>query len=393
MKVLLYTPTVNRGGVHRVVETLFPALVSNNPDVEFEVLGQEFDEIGLEIKYPCPFHAMPPFGKLPPHPDQFPYLFANQGRFYAHLERKSRGFDVIYCPAPWWTMGFTRWTLKVPFVTTLSDFAFDVIDMGMLADHFRSVVNKMRAHVSAFVVHSDYWKQHAETRYGLTNVHRVSHSRDFVSNGFIASPEAGARVRQKYNLPEHYVLAFHCYGHKDPATIIKGYQWAKIHDRSLPPLVIAGIGTETYREGMPIQPGAEAHVTEIRQLLRNYAHPEHIRILGSVDDADIGGLYANAKAAISATRSEGDLPGAAFEAIEARVPFVCSNFPVFTEKLGEDCAWIFEMGNAPVLGKRLTEAVYSGPQKPEAAARRLAGRTVKDVAQDYMNIFRSVSHA
>lgn len=391
MKVLLYTPTVNRGGVHRVVETLFPAFISEFPDVEFEVLGQEFDEIGLKIEYPCAFSAMPPYGQLPPHPHQFPYLLANHGRFYAHLERKSRDFDVIYCPVPWWTMGFTRWTLKVPFVTTLSDFAFDVIDMGMLADHFRSVTRKMRPHVSAFVVHSRYWKQHAEQHYDLPNVHVIEHSRDFVTPNFCASAEEGARVRQKYNLPDHYVLAFHCYGHKDPATIIKGHQWASVHDHHMPPLVIAGIGTESYREGVPIQPGAETHVHEIRRLLRDYNGRVHI--VGSVDEADIGGLYANAKAAISATRSEGDLPGTAFEAIEAGVPFVCSNFPIFMEKLGEECAWIFEMGSAPMLGKRLTEAVYAGSEKTQAAARKLASRNAINVAQDYMNIFRSVSHA
>ena len=305
MKVLLYTPTVNRGGVHRVVETLFPAFISEFPDVEFEVLGQEFDEIGLKIEYPCAFSAMPPYGQLPPHPHQFPYLLANHGRFYAHLERKSRDFDVIYCPVPWWTMGFTRWTLKVPFVTTLSDFAFDVIDMGMLADHFRSAVRKMRPHVSAFVVHSRYWKQHAEERYQLPSVHVVEHTPDFVTPNFNPTVAEGERVRAKYNLPNNYILAFHCYGHKDPETIIKGYQWALYINRDIPNLVLGGIGTESYIEGAPIQSGAESHVHEVRRLLRSLPMGSY-HIVGTIPEEDVAGLYNGAVAAISASLSEGD---------------------------------------------------------------------------------------
>jgi glycosyltransferase involved in cell wall biosynthesis len=389
MKILLYTPTVNRGGVHRVVETLFPALVSTFPDVEFAVLGQEFDEIGLKIAYPCDFKPMPPFDKLPAHPHQFPYLYANHGRFYSYLERKSHEYDLIYCPVPWWTMGFTRWTLKVPFVTTISDFAFDVIDMGTLADHFRSTVEKMRRHVKAFVVHSDYWKQHAEERYHLQNVHVIGHTPDFVVPNFNASRSEGLRVSEKHNLPREYILAFHCYGHKDPVTIIRGYQWAKHENPNLPPLVIAGIGTDSYREGAAIQPGAEGHVHEVRIALRSLP-PGSFHILGAIDEEDVAGLYACARVAISATLSEGDLPGTAFEAIQSRVPFVCSDFPVFTEKLGESCAWIFERGNPALLAVRLHEAYFSDGQKEQRAVEKLANRTAVNVAQDYMNIFRSV---
>ena len=393
MRILLYTPTVGRGGVHRVVEKLFPALVSSFPNVDFAVFGQKYDEIGLEVHYPCEFIEMPPYHAFPPHPHQFPYLLANHGRFYAHLLRKAEDFDLIYCPSPWWTMGFVRWTLTKPFVTTLSDLAFDVIDMGDLARHFRSTVIKMRPHVSAFVVHSQYWKTHAEERYQLPNVHIVEHTSDFVSDNFTPTVTEGQRVRAKYGLPERYVLAFHCYGHKDPVTIVRGHAWARANNADIPPLVIAGIDTGSYVPGAPISNGAEDHVHEVRRAIQEVG-AQHSIILGNIADEDIGGLYQGAACAVSATLSEGDLPGTAFEAIEAHIPFVCSDFPIFTEKLGHGRAWIFERRNVEALGIRLIEAcTCETASRVTAAYARLAGRTVHDVAESYMSIFRSVLNA
>lgn len=392
MKILLYTPTVGRGGVHRVVKTLYDALVRGFPEDSFTVLGQEYDEIGKKVSYPC--SVIPIDGKLPLHPDQFPYLIQNGDKYYARLSKIAPEYDLVYCPSPWWGFKFQKWTIDRPFVTTISDFAFDVIDMGGLAQQFRGVVKRIDMHASAFVVHSKYWQTHAEKTYRLKNVHVIEHTMDFTTDSYDPSYEHGMRVRAKYGLPDSYVLAFHCYGHKDPATILRAILHARQRSNKVPPLVIAGIGTEAYIDGYPMVPGSEGHVLEIRRVIKEIGATlgSDLHILGEIPEEDIAGLFAFAKCAVSASLSEGDLPGTAFEAIAAHIPFICSDFPVFTEKLGDHYAWIFEKGNASQCGERMIEACDTMRQaaldKANRAYGKIVGRTAADVAKQYMTVFR-----
>jgi len=392
MKILFYTPTVGRGGVHRVVETVLAQIVKQYPQHTYHALGQRYNEVGDKVKYPCALTQIRPVKKLPDHPEQFKFLLDNADVFYQHLAEIAPKYDLIYAPSIWWGLPKGEWEITTPLVATIPDFAFDIMNMGSIAQHFRSVIRKLGEFSNTLVVHSRYWQQHAQQTYGTQNIEVIEHTRDFLSKSFDYSFAEGVRVREKYGLPNEYVLAFHCYGHKDPITILHGQLYARSRSPYVPPLVIAGLETEQYVEGAPIKGGAESHVHEVRRAIREIKATlgRDLWILGKLPDEDIGGLYAMAMCAVSASVSEGDLPGTAFEAIESRTPFICSDFPIFTEKLGEDCAWIFPRRNANKYGQALIECVENREEalrRVNNALERTGKRSVKDVAAEYMTLF------
>lgn len=397
MRILFYTPTVGRGGVHRVVEKVLTALVKNYPQHEYAVLGQRYNEVGDEVSYPCQFTQIRPVDRLPDHPNQFSFLLDNSDAFYEHLKEVAVNYDLIYCPSIWWGMPKSTWEIETPLVATLPDFAFDIMNMGTIAQHFRSIMRKLGEFDNHVVVHSDYWRKHAETMYGMKNISVIEHSRDFVSRTFDYSFVQGLAVRKKYNLPSEYVLAFHCYGHKDPITVLQGQHYARSNSPNIPPLVIAGLETEQYIEGNRIKNGAESHVHEVRRAIRKIGAVlgKDLWILGKVSDDDIGGLYAMAMCAVTASISEGDLPGTAFEAIESRIPLLCSDFPIFVEKLGDECAWIFKRRDFKDYGKSLIECIENREEsirKVNNAVARTSNRNVDNVVSEYMSIFERVTN-
>lgn len=397
-RVLIYAPTVGRGGVHLVVRNLTHALATYaDPDEwSFAVLGQRYDEIGLPVEWPeaWPFEQIDPVGKLPAHPDQFAFLMANVEVFVAHLRRAAKDYDVVYCPSVWWTMRSQQWDIGAPFVTTIPDFAFDQgVDMGLLAQHFR-VVSLLVAHRAACVVFpTDFQRSHGETYYQMARTRTIYHSADFVADGFSPTPEEALRVRAKYGLPERYVLAFHCAYHKDPITILKAQHRARSRSPHVPPLVMAGIGTEHFlADIMPDIPSMQVRQTmwEIKASVGN-----DLFVLGTIPDEDVAGLHAGATCAVSASRSEGDIAGGTFNAFMARTPMIYSELPVYRERLGADgrYGYPFPVGDHVALSERIIEACE---RRDDAQQRALEAfgwaqqRTSRDVAKEYLDVFASV---
>lgn len=397
--VLIYTPTVGRGGVHLVVRKLLRGFADYAPkDWQFSVLGQRFDEIGLPVEYPAdwPFMQVEPLSDgetLPAHPHQFQWLLNNAEPMVDHLKRVAGDYDLIYCPSPWWTMRVQDFTLPVPFVTTIADFAFDHIDMGLLVHHFRYVATLAAKQCTFVVFPSDFQRQHSELYYNFKRTRTISHSADFVADGFTPTPEEALRVREKYGLPNRYVLAFHCMYHKDPRTVLMGQLHARRSSPLVPPLVLAGIGTEHLLDNTRV----DSHVEEIRALLSEiHANPgDDLFVLGRIPDEDVAGLFVGAAVSVSASTSEGDLAGGTFNAFMARTPHIWSDLPVYRDRVSEEYGWSFPLRDAEALGQRIVD-VCENPD--EAAKRALAAfgftmrRTIEDVVRDYLMVFTEVLH-
>lgn len=381
MKILTFADAVGRGGVTRVVEVLSSAFARQGLDMT--ILGQRFNETGHPIAWEpsFPFIQVRPVDKLPLHPHQFDFLLRSAQVRVDHLRELQDDFDLIYVATPWWGMGAAdRWDITKPVVADIPDLAFDHIDMGsFLTKHFRAAARRVAERCNPPVFAADYQKQWGEEHYGFTHAVRLRHSMDFSpsNDGEAVAP----------GLPPQYLLAFHCMGHKDPETIIRGYHLAR---KDYPiPLVLAGIGTDALLERRPTGQ-AEYILNIIRHF--NFVIGRDIFILGRVDEAAIPNLYRNATLSLVASRSEGDLSGTVHESVRYGTPLVYGSLEVFTEQLvnGEH-GWMFELGSGFDLARAIREAV----RNPQEAKRRainayalLSKRTVDDVARDYIRVFQ-----
>lgn len=394
-KVLIYSPTIGRGGVARVVRTLTNTLarIADPAEWSFAVLGQAYDEIGLKVDWPqsWPFEQVEPLAageKLPAHPLQFEFLYRQQETFVAHLKRVAGDYNLIYCPSSWWTMRVKDFTLPVPFVTSVPDFAFDMIDIGPMSYYFRNAAKHIAQRADFAVFSSDFQRKHGEQYYGFRKTCTIHHSADFVADHFTPTWDEALRVRAKYALPETYVLAFHPMYHKGISTILEAYE---IEGEALPPLVVAGIGTENLTNEVAVDTPSEA----LRERLKALAERGiKVMALGRVPEEDIAGLYVGATCAIAASTSEGDLSGTVFEAFMASCPLIYSDLEVFTEQLRRDTyGWCFPVGDAEYLRIRIWNVIMA-EQEAKRRAMEAFGfanrRRASDVAGEYLQVFREV---
>lgn len=396
-KVLIFAPIVGRGGMHLCVETMLRGYQDFAPKQwSFEVLGQEHDEIGLPILYGFPFTQLRADRALPTHPELFPYLLRNADTFMDHLREQveENQPDLVMVYGAWWIARAKRWDINAPMVCFLPDFATDQgVDLGeMLNTHFRYSAQLLSQRADFTVFSSAFHQSHAVSRYHFpflkTGV--VHHSADFVlQNGLKASKAEGKRVRNKLLLPDTYVLAFHPMGHKDPQTVLRAQRYARMHSSHVPPLVFAGIGTDTFAD--PKNRRSRRMLEEVHAKL-DY----DFFATGYVDEGDIGGLFANAVVSISASTSEGDLSGATLTSFVTKTPHIFSNLPVYQLRLNETLGLSFEVGDFEQLGKHIVDVC----EYPVAAERRALRafkwaqtRTLKDVIGEYLDIFKGVINA
>lgn len=385
MKVLIFAGVVGRGGVTRVQEVLTAALARQGADCT--ILGQRYNENGNEIRWEqsFPFIQIRPVERLPLHPHLFEFLVQSAQMMVDHLMDIERDYDVVYVASPWWQMGgMTRWKLTRPVVSDLPDFAFDHVSMGgFLTAYFREASPRIALRSNLVVFASEFHRKWGEAHYGFNKTRLIRHSIDF-------TPHIEGEGVLPAGLPEKYLLAFHPMGHKDPETILRGYNLLRKGGLKMP-LVLAGIGTDDLL--------AERRTREANYLfdvIRNLGMTfgKDIIVLGRVPDEAIPPLYRHAQVSIVASRSEGDLSGTVHESIMYHAPLVYDNLEVFEEQLVDGVHGVaFELGS----GYDLAEAVKRVLADPEGAKRRadrayadFSRRTADDVARDYIAAFESV---
>lgn len=390
VKVLVFAPVVGRGGVHRMVERLLPALIKQaDQNWHFHVLSQKNDEMGQPINWDGATFQQVGLEPAPKHPHLFQYLVKHQQMFQIQAARIEA--DVIWMPQPWWTLRTPEIAFRTPFVPTIPDFAFDYLDVAApLAQGFREETHQYRRFAAMTCFPSDYQRRWAEDKYGFVHTSTI-HYAEFLPLAFNPTEDEAKRVRAKYNLPEQYTLAFHCANHKDPGTILNGQIIAR-KQAKVGPLVMAGLETEWYKGPTAIN----SHALAVQQIIKRhgYKHGQDLFILGTIPDADIAGLYKGATCAVTASRSEGGLSATIYEAFAASTPVVFSDLEVFTERLGTEGAYgyCFRRGDAPGLAGAIM-AVYADPEAAQKRSQKalefVQKRTWGDVAQDYLEVFEN----
>jgi len=394
--VLIYAPIIGRGGVHRLVTSMTHAWAKMS-GWEFTILSQRNGENGDPIHWPQSMTFEQIDGGTPPrHPQLFPWLYAQQGVFYDHWKHMKA--DITYLPMPWWTARLPRWTPPMPTVISLHDFAWD--QLGWRNHEFRAEARIFAQSGVMTSFPSHYQREWGEKHYGFKNT-RTIHYGHFIPSNLMATPTEAIRVRREYSLPPNYVLAFHVgNAKKDPFTILKGVAEARRRSMNVPPLVIAGV--ETQQMAPPFVPStheAYGFVNEFRTLAEasGFTYGKDLFVLGPVAEADIGGLYAGAAAAITASHNEGGIPGSVYEAFASHTPCVYTDLPVISERLEPDVyGWTFKPKDHMGLANNLIAICRDEDEAFTRAAKAFAfanSRTWADAAADYLKLFEEVLRA
>jgi sugar O-acyltransferase (sialic acid O-acetyltransferase NeuD family) len=386
--VVLYAPVIGRGGVHRLIDLLWSRLIerANPAQFTFKALSNTVDEAGLPILWKSDFehisHQTPPS-----HPRLFDWLLQNQNQFFERLQALKPG--LVWLPHPWWTM-YNNWSrIDAPVVATLHDFAFDYLpDMKIVEASYRQEALAF-ARVNAMTVFtSECQRNYGIAHFGFSEVKTcVVHWAPFLPLIWNPSQAEAERVRRKYNLPERYVLAFHCYGHKDPITVLKGQTEARSISPNVPPLVIGGLQTGQYRPGTRPQNDHERRVQ--MHISSHYRLGRDLFIVGEIPDDDIAGLYAGSSAVVTASTSESGVGATVYEAAAAGKPLIYSGIDVHNERIGE-AGLRFAPGDASMLGMTLASLFDSAEhcQILVKSSAQWLQRSWDDVADDYLVLFQ-----
>jgi alpha-1,3-rhamnosyl/mannosyltransferase len=177
------------------------------------------------------------------------------------------------------------------------------------------------------------------------------------------SPDAIARVRQRYGLPPGYLLYFGI--NKPPKNLrrlVRAYATALSRlpasesPAYYPELVIAGAWDDRYPQA--------------RQVAAASPFADRIRFIGAVAEDDLPALYAGADWFVSATLYEGfGLP--ALEALACGTPVVCSRTSSMPEVVG-DAAVLFNPRQVETIADALQRAMSKPTLREEMRERGLA---------------------
>ncbi len=407
-RLFVYAPVIGRGGVHRLVERLVPALIQTAApsDWDIHVLSQPCNELGTPIQWPNNrFTALvPDLMNIPIPTLRLQYLYEAGILFYQQLEKLAQPGDVVWLPHPWYSLRLNFTTLRnspYHFIPTIHDLAFDTLNWrGLWGDGYRYEMMAFALFASRLIFSSTATRSDARQRYAFPDdkAHTI-YLGDFLPDNFVTTPEAAATAQQRHHLPPRYFLAFHCSSpSKDLLTIIRGLAVARQQNpTAVAPLVVAGLGTEVFDPNIASH---DPYTASVHRAIRetNLQPGQDIIFLGKVEDDQIGGLYAGAAASITASQSEAGLSGTLFETFYARSPAIFSDIPQFIERLGTEKAYglHFQTANPADLARAILE-LYEDPARTVERAQRafdfVSQRTWEHIAQDYLSVFQEVANA
>lgn len=343
MKILVFAPVLGRGGCRRVAEKLCASWIQLRHEVWF--LGPPYDEHMNPLTWPGSVGAVNQIpivdGGHPGHPELPQYLESKYDLYYEQLKGISKNFDMIFLVMPWHTMRQTcEWEIETPTVAFLPDFAHDYIP-GLASPWSINMARKesfrFAKHCRAIVFASNFQQEIGQKKYGMKQTHLIRKPGFVPENFHRSDPQLDQVFRKKYQIEEPYALAMHVYGHKDPHTLIGGYLSAKSMFPDLPKLCIAGIHSESLAPGYKTK---DLHARQIQGFIKSFYHlsedewREDLMFLGYIPEKFMRSLYNNSLFVITASTSEGGVPGTICEAAAASKPVIYSDIPAHTEVLG-----------------------------------------------------------
>ncbi|NOZ71624.1 MAG: glycosyltransferase family 4 protein [Chloroflexi bacterium] len=169
------------------------------------------------------------------------------------------------------------------------------------------------------------------------------------------------RVRQRYQLPPHYLLYLGGFDpRKNVPLLLRAYRRACDENPTLPPLLLAG----------KLPPTNDSWFTDPRPIIDKLGLQEKVRPLGFVDDADKPALYTLADLFIFPSRYEGfGLPP--LEALTCATPALVSDSSSLPEVVGNTLPPV-PVDDVESLAQAILQALHHppDPQKLLAQAAR-----------------------
>jgi glycosyltransferase involved in cell wall biosynthesis len=165
--------------------------------------------------------------------------------------------------------------------------------------------------------------------------------------------------------------------HKNPATLLKAYEYLRTRRRDMPMLVL-------------VLPKYPASASENADLCRLLTMPG-VRCLTSVTDASLAALYASARMTILPSFEEGfGLP--VVESMACGTPVACSNTASLPE-VAADGAVYFSPGSMEEMASSIEKVLYSKTLRQQlraAGLKRAALYTASRAASGYASVLTSV---
>lgn len=191
-----------------------------------------------------------------------------------------------------------------------------------------------------------------------------------------------AAVRDKYNLPENFVLAIGGFDlRKQFNQLLLAYTYVLQAEGPEYPLVIAG---KEPRWGTPMFPN-------MRQYARDLDIADDVHWIGYVDEADKPSLYRLAKVFVMPSRYEGfGLP--VLEAMSSGTPVVANELSSFPEIVG-DGAFLVEPGNARAMAGAILALLNQEPLRQtqiNAGLARATSFSWRKTAQQTLAVYEQV---
>ena len=177
--------------------------------------------------------------------------------------------------------------------------------------------------------------------------------------------------------------------HKNHDVLLSGYaEWgAKL------PLVLTGTGTDFLRGPRTTQ--RARHLNDLATRL----HLDETRIigLGYISDERYFSLLQRCHAVVMPTLAEGGGSFPVAEAVQAGIPVVCSDIPVMREAMeifGGSPLWFDpHRSHALATALRTLEQNYGDLRRAAASCNTASSRRWRDVAEDYLTLFRRAPSA
>lgn len=196
--------------------------------------------------------------------------------------------------------------------------------------------------------------------------------------------ERDAAVREKYNLPDRFVLYIGGFdARKQVNQLLLAYSYVGPAEGSEAPLVIAGKEPEWRTPVFP----------DLRKYAADLQITDYVQWIGRVDEADKPSLYRLAEVSVFPSRYEGfGLP--VLEAMASGTPVVANQIPVI-EEIVDDGAYLVENGNARKMAGAILALLGDPSLRDTISSRGLAQatrfswrKTARQTLEVYEQVYR-----
>jgi alpha-1,3-rhamnosyl/mannosyltransferase len=302
-----------------------------------------------------PLDALASGGRLALHPIRVPLYHPAELTAWPRILR-ARSVDVLHVPYFWSPLA-----LPCPLVTTIHDMIFDRYPEYMPRPHLRAVYwlsSRAAIRRSRRIIAVSEATRADILAYGGGDVGRVRVVPEGVEPSFapVRDPAALRAIRERYALPERYVLALGARRpHKNIARLVEAF--AAVADDLPHTLVLAGDADRRFDD-------------EAAPALRHLRSRGRVVETGFVAETDLPALYSMAELFVQPSIIEGfGLP--VLEAMACGCAVACADSSSLPEVAGDD-ALLFDPRDSAAMAMVLRAALGAPALRADLARR---GRT------------------